>query len=179
MWCHTQEDSYLQVLPSFCCLSKFIILVTSCVFNCDLVMPAIGGRHKFCRVILVVLMVYTIFTKIWNFSVLQSSVIRKIPIDSVFSFVCDFLFFRWWIKKKILIVHVGKYGVFSLVIHVLYCTGFDICASLGADIRATCQQMQHYSFPPMEEVKSFLESYADESYRDHEYRYIIPMVRPA
>lgn len=74
---------------------------------------------------------------------------------------------------------MGKYGVFSLVIHVLYCTGFDICASLGADIRATCQQMQHYSFPPMEEVKSFLESYADESYRDHEYRYIIPMVRPA
>jgi len=64
VWCHTQEDSYLQVLPSFCCLSKFIILVTSCVFNCDLVMPAIGGRHKFCRVILVVLMVYTIFTKI-------------------------------------------------------------------------------------------------------------------
>jgi len=41
---------------------------------------------------------------------------------------------------------VGKYGVFPLVIYVLYCTGFDICASLGADIRATCQQMQYYSF---------------------------------
>ena len=56
---------------------------------------------------------------------------------------------------------MGKYGVFPLVIHVLYCTGFDICATLGADIRATCQQMQYHSFPPMEEWKSFLKSYAD------------------
>jgi hypothetical protein len=87
------------------------------------------------------------------------------------------------LRKKILIVHVGKYGVFPLVIHVLYCTGFDICASFGADIRATCQQMQYHSFPPIEELKSFLESYADhktyESYRNHVHRYAIPIVAPA
>jgi len=68
--------------------------------------------------------------------------------------------------------------VFPLVIHVLY--SFDICASLGADIRATCQQMQYHSFPPMKQLKSFLESYTDhktyESYRKHEKRCTVPTV---
>jgi len=72
------------------------------------------------------------------------------------------------------------YCVFPLVIHLLYCTGFDICASLGADIRATCQQMQYHSLPPMKELKSFLESYTDhkifESYRKHEKRCTVPTV---
>jgi hypothetical protein len=38
--------------------------------------------------------------------------------------------------RKVFIVHLGKYGVFPLVIHVCYHMDIDTCASLGADIKS-------------------------------------------
>jgi hypothetical protein len=38
--------------------------------------------------------------------------------------------------RKVFIVHLGKYGVFSQVIHVCYCMDIDTCASLGGDIKS-------------------------------------------
>jgi hypothetical protein len=64
-------------------------------------------------------------------------------------------------SEKILIVHLVKYVVFPLVIHVLYCTGIDTWISLAADIRTTCQHVQYHSLPAMDKLKRFLESYAD------------------
>lgn len=79
VWCHTQEHNDLHVLPSFWWLSKFIVHFTICVFNCDFVMPVVGGRRNFCHVILVFFMVCYQNMRLFCFTVFsyQKNTYRK------------------------------------------------------------------------------------------------------